>query len=59
MESLLLAYAATLSETVSTILDSIAGCRHRKRPNRSYERVSHKPDSKWRPAKPASSPTAA
>ena len=53
LEGLLLTYATTLSETVSTILASIAGCRQRKRPNRSYPRVSHKPVNKWRSRKSA------
>ena len=59
LEGLLLTYATTLSETVSTILASIAGCRQRKRPNRSYPRVSHKPVNKWRSRKSAPAPLSA
>ena len=51
LEGLFLHYALTLSETVETILASIAGCRQRQRPNRSYPRVSRKPASKWRSRK--------
>ena len=59
LEGLLLTYATTLSETVSTILASIARCRQRKRPNRSYPRVSHKPVNKWRSRKSAPAPLSA
>ncbi len=59
LEGLFLAYAATLSETVSSILASVATCRQRKRSNRSYPRISHRPVSKWRSRKPAPAPTSA
>ena len=59
LEGLFLAYAATLSETVSSILASVATCRQRKRSNRSYPRLSHRPVSKWRSRKPAPAPTSA
>ena len=56
LEGLFLQYAATLEATLREILDSIAPCRQRRRPNRSYPRVSRKPASKWRSRKPV--PTA-
>ena len=59
LEGLFLNYATTLSETVSTILASIAGCRQRQRSHRSYPRVSRKPASKWRSSKPAPAPNSA
>ena len=59
LEGLFLAYAATLSETISSILASLATCRQRKRSNRSYPRLSHRPVSKWRSRKPAPAPTSA
>ena len=45
---LLLQYSTTLSQTVSSMLASIAHCRHRQRPGRAYPRQSRKPASKWR-----------
>ena len=59
LEGLFLTYATTLSETVSTILASIAGSRQRQRSNRSYARVSQKPASKWRSRKTVPAPTSA
>ncbi len=56
LEGLFLTYASTLSETVTTVLDSSATCRQRERPHRSYERVSHKPVNKWRKRKPSAAP---
>ena len=51
VEGLLLQYSATLGETVATILDSIAHCRQRQRPGRSFPRVSRRPDDRFRPKK--------
>ncbi len=48
LEGLFLRYALTLGETVGQILGSLAGCRQRCRPGRSFPRVSRKPASKWR-----------
>ena len=45
---LLLQYSTTLSQTVGSMLASIAKCRQRQRPDRSYPRQSRKPASKWR-----------
>ena len=59
LQGLFLHYALTLSETVETILASIAGCRQRQRPNRSYPRVSRKPASKWRSRQSTPAPTPA
>ena len=59
LEGLFLYYAATLDATLREILDSIAPCRQRRRPNRSYPRVSRKPASKWRSRKPTPTATPA
>ena len=59
LEGLFLHYAATLDATLREILDSIAPCRQRRRPNRSYPRVSRKPASKWRSRKPTPAATPA
>ena len=59
LEGLFLHYAATLDATLREILDSIAPCRQRRRPNRSYPRVSRKPASKWRSRKPTPTATPA
>ena len=53
IEGLLLQQAATLSETITRIVASIAACRQRVRPNRSYDRHSRKPVGKWQSCKPA------
>ena len=52
IERLLLQNAEAFCQTVTRIVSSVAACRHRRRPNRSYERRSRKPIGKWRPAKP-------
>ena len=51
LEGLFLQYHATLGDTVATILASIKHCRQRQRPNRSYPRVSRRPDDRFRPKK--------
>ena len=51
LEGLFLQYHATLGDTIATILGSIAHCRQRQRPNRSYPRVSRRPDDRFRPKK--------
>ena len=53
IERLLLQNAEAFCQTVTRIVSSVAACRQRRRPNRSYERRSRKPIGKWRPAKPA------
>ena len=59
LEGLLLQYSATLGDTVHTILDSIAHCRQRQRPHRSYPRVSRRSDDRFRPRKKNMSATPA
>ena len=59
LEGLFLQYSATLGDTVHTILDSIAHCRQRQRPNRSDLRVSRRPDGRFRPKKQNMSATQA
>ena len=56
LEGLFLRYSATLGDT---ILDSIAHFRQRQRPNRSYPRVSCRPDNRFRPNKQNMSTTPA
>jgi len=53
IEGLLLKQASLLSETIGRIVASIASCRQKLRPNRSYARRSRKPIGKWKPSKPA------
>ena len=51
---LLLQHSTTLCQTVGSMLASIANCRQRQRPGRSYPRKSRQPASKWRSSnKPA------
>ena len=55
---LLLQYSTTLCQTVGSMLASIANCRQRQRPGRSYPRKSRKPASKWKSSnKPAETKT--
>ena len=58
-EGLFRHYAVKLEATLREILDSIAPCRQRRRPNRPYPHVSRKPASKWRPRKLAPTATPA
>ena len=51
IEWLLLQQSAALSTTVDSILRSMDCCRQRERPNRSYPRVTRRPDDRWRPSK--------
>ena len=53
IEGLVLKQASLLSETIGRIVASIASCRQKLRPNRSYARRSRKPIGKWKPSKPA------
>ena len=50
LEALLIQQNIILRKTVSNIVNSIINCRQKKRPNRSYERRSKKPFSKWQAA---------
>ena len=52
IEGLLLQQATLVRETINTIVCSIASCRQKLRPNRSYDRRSRKPIGKWMPPKP-------
>ena len=51
IEWLLLQQSAALSTMVDSILRSMDCCRQRERPNRSYPRVTRRPDDRWRPSK--------
>ena len=51
VEWLLLKQSASLSTTAESILRSLDGCRQRERPNRSYPRVTRRPDDRWRSSK--------
>ncbi len=46
-ETLALAQADALAETVSRIVDDVAALWQRERPGRSYPRMSRKPRNKW------------
>lgn len=50
LESLFIQHSTILRKTISNIVNSITRCRQKKRPNRSYERRSKKPFSKWQAA---------
>jgi hypothetical protein len=50
LEALFIQQNIILRKTVSNIVNSIISCRQKKRPNRSYERRSRKPFSKWQAA---------
>ncbi len=47
LETLLIQQNMVLRKTLSNIVNSIMNCRQKMRPNRSYERRSKKPFSKW------------
>jgi len=49
LEALLLRQVEYVQDSISTIISSIATCYQKVRPNRSFERVSHKVPNKWRP----------
>lgn len=51
LEALFIQQNIILRKTVSNIVNAIVHCRQRKRPNRSYERRSKKPFSKWQKKK--------
>ncbi|MBL4869288.1 MAG: IS4 family transposase [Pseudomonadales bacterium] len=53
IEGLFLQQAILVNEAINHILASISSCRHKLRPNRSYDRRSRKPIGKWKPPKPA------
>ena len=48
LEGLFLQHASVLSESVQRVLEGIAACWQRRRPGRSFPRLSRKPASKWR-----------
>ena len=48
LEALLLRQLEYVKESINTIINSIATCYQKVRPNRAYERVSHKVPKKWR-----------
>lgn len=49
LEGLFLDQAIRVKNTIITISQSIATCYQKVRPNRSYDRVSHKIEKRWRP----------
>ncbi len=51
LESLILNQNETLTSQVTNTLDRAMAATQKVRPNRSYPRVSMKPDSRWRPSK--------
>ena len=51
LEGLFLEQATRIKTVITTIFNSIATCYQKQRINRSYERVSHKVEKKWRPSK--------
>jgi hypothetical protein len=51
LEALFLQQAEVVKKTVNRIMQAIGTCKQKMRPNRSYDRVSRKPISKWQPKK--------
>jgi len=49
LENLFLQQEALVKKTINTIINTVATCYQRERPNRSYERVSKKPVRVWKP----------
>ncbi|MFO8083849.1 MAG: hypothetical protein R6U27_05970, partial [Desulfobacterales bacterium] len=49
--ALFLQQAEVVKKTVNRIMQAIGTCKQKMRPNRSYDRVSRKPISKWQPKK--------
>ncbi len=53
LEALFLQHANVVKKTVNRIINAISICKQKRRPHRSYERVSKKPVGKWSPEKGA------
>ena len=51
LESLLFAQRTQIAGTINKLMDSIMTCRQKERPGRKYQRLSRKPESKWRALK--------
>ena len=49
LEGLFIRQAELVKTTVNNIIDSLARCRQKERPNRNHKRQSMKPIKKWRP----------
>jgi hypothetical protein len=48
LEGLFIRQAERVNTTVNNILDFLARCRQKERPNRNHKRQSMKPIKKWR-----------
>ena len=53
LEALFLQHAKVVKKTVNRIIHAISICKQKRRPDRSYDRVSKKPVNKWSPEKGA------
>lgn len=51
LEGLFIQQASRVKKTIDKVMDAVFTCRHKERPNRSYERQSKKPIGKWIPRK--------
>lgn len=51
LEKLFLQQTNLIKKTINSIMSAISVCRQRKRPGRTYDRVSRKPVGKWMPNK--------
>jgi Domain of unknown function (DUF4338)/Transposase DDE domain len=49
LEALLLRQVEYVKESINIIINSIVTCYQKARPNRSFDRISHKVPKKWRP----------
>lgn len=48
LERLLLEQRTVIAQTINHLIDGITFCRQKERPGRKYERVSRRPESRWR-----------
>ncbi|MEE8058721.1 MAG: IS4 family transposase [Pseudomonadales bacterium] len=56
LETLFIQQRLTLKKTICDMVNSIMTCRKKERPNRSYERRSKKPFSKWQASQKVNKP---
>lgn len=51
LELLLLDQRTVIAETINKMMDAITACRQKQRPGRKYERVSRRPETRWKSSK--------
>ena len=55
LELLLLEQKTVIAETINKMMDAITSCRQKQRPGRKYERVSRRPEARWKRRKSSAS----